>query len=624
MSGQNAGSFSGFCAPTGCEHARIRFTASYLGMTERCSSLSFDTPEAARTESRLRLLVETGLALASTNSLDRILETALDAGLQLSGARCGVFFYAPRHHGAGSAAGSYTRCKLAGIAADEFEGSQFPAIAANFNALFRKGETLRSEDIPADPRFADPRFGMAAAWAGNEQGNELRNDLGDEPIRSLLAVPVQSQSRGPFGLLVYAHGTPGRLTRESEQLVSTVAAQAALAMAHAQLHGSLRHQVSLADAARADQRITGRRLAQALEAAQLGTWSWDAVTGLVDFDERAAALFGVEAHVPLPRSELRARLLNLHDLRRAHADLKAVLAGNGSYTAEYRIASLDGSERWIAVTGNATQDAETGRATGMIGTLQDVTPRKLQESTLRTSEKLAATGRLAATIAHEINNPLEAVTNLIYLAKTDPVTPTAVCRLLETADTELARVSQIAQQTLGFYRDTTRPVSVDLNDLLRAVVNLFDRKLTGKRLQCTLDLEPGLTVVGLQGEIRQVVSNLLVNAIDASHSAGGRIRIRARARRRNGNRGVFVLISDQGSGIPHEVRPRLFTPFTTTKQSLGTGLGLWVTQGMVEKHGGSVRFRSRTAHPSGTIFRVYFPESGSPQLFAHQSAPVLQ
>ena len=269
------------------------------------------------------------------------------------------------------------------------------------------------------------------------------------------------------------------------------------------------------------------------------------------------------------------------------------------------------------------QDA-AGHPVGMIGTMQDITQRKKQEDSLRTSEKLAATGRLAATIAHEINNPLEAVTNLIYLAKTDPVTPPAVSRMLETADAELARVSQIAQQTLGFYRDTTRPVSVDLNDLLKAVVDLFERKLTGKRLHCTLDLEAGLALVGLQGEIRQVVANLLVNAIDASGAGGGQIRIRARHRRREGNHGVSVMVSDQGSGIPHHVRPRLFTPFTTTKESLGTGLGLWVTRGMVEKHGGSVRFRSRVVDPSGTVFRVYLPVSGSPQLFAPQSSPVLQ
>ena len=231
--------------------------------------------------------------------------------------------------------------------------------------------------------------------------------------------------------------------------------------------------------------------------------------------------------------------------------------------------------------------------------------RKLQEQTLRESEKLAATGRLAATVAHEINNPLEAVTNLIYLARTDREMPTHVQQLLDTADSELARVSQLAQQTLGFYRDTTRLVSIDLNKLLLDTVDLFTRKMRNKNVACTVDLEPNLVLFGLQGEIRQVFSNLLVNAIDASsHST---IHIRARRRCQHGVEGAAVVIADHGSGIPVAVRQQLFTPFVTTKESVGTGLGLWVTRGIAEKQGGSVRFRTSTDAPRGTVFRVFLP-----------------
>jgi signal transduction histidine kinase len=231
--------------------------------------------------------------------------------------------------------------------------------------------------------------------------------------------------------------------------------------------------------------------------------------------------------------------------------------------------------------------------------------RKLQEQTLRESEKLAATGRLAATVAHEINNPLEAVTNLIYLARTDREMPTHVQQLLDTADSELARVSQLAQQTLGFYRDTTRLVSMDLNKLLLDTVDLFTRKMRNKNVACTVDLEPNLVLFGLQGEIRQVFSNLLVNAIDASSRST--IHIRARHRCQRGVEGVAVVIADHGSGIPATVRQQLFTPFVTTKESVGTGLGLWVTRGIVEKQGGSVRFRTSTVAPRGTAFRTFLP-----------------
>ena len=265
----------------------------------------------------------------------------------------------------------------------------------------------------------------------------------------------------------------------------------------------------------------------------------------------------------------------------------------------------------------------------MVGTVQDITSRKTQENALRQSEKLAATGRLAATIAHEINNPLEAVTNLIYLARTDPDVPAAVQLLLETADTELARVAQIAQQTLGFYRDTTRPIEINLNELLQSVVDLFARKMVSRKITCTLDLEPDLCINGLQGEIRQVFSNLIVNAIDAFTFAAtlkpGRIHIRGRHLHGNPQAGtpdaVSILICDEGSGIPVSVRQRIFSPFFTTKLSVGTGLGLWVTRGFIEKQGGSIHFRTRTTDPSGTLFRIVLPVARPPPRTTPNSSP---
>ena len=562
-------------------------------------------PDAARTQTPARILIDTGLRLASAGTLDLIAEAALDAGWLMSGGQAGLCLYRGSEP-EGAAPPTY---KMVGTGpAGMGTGQTVPSGEAALQLLSQA--TLRSDDLSAAEfaRYA-PLLHLLPA---------------PDSVCSLLAVPIRDHEGDTLGALVFAHSAPGTFGEDPERFVKAVALQAGLAMDHLLVHQRLRQRAAEAEQARQDQRNIGRRLTQVLEAAQLGTWSWDATTGLITFDDRGAELIGVSPGIPISRNHLRDYILHPEDLHRSAADLRAVLAAGGEYSTEYRVRNAAGETRWIAANGRASTQSGHGRFTGMTGTLQDVTSRKLQEESLRTSEKLAATGRLAATIAHEINNPLEAVTNLIYLAKTDPLTPPSISRMLETADTELARVSQIAQQTLGFYRDTSRPVSVDVNELLEAVVDLFDRKLTGKRLQCTLDLEPGLHIVGLQGEIRQVVSNLLVNAIDASEATGGKIHIRTRRRRRGGDSGVSVLISDQGSGIPHHVRHRLFTPFTTTKQSLGTGLGLWVTRGMVEKHGGSVRFRSRTGFPSGTVFRVYLPESGSPQLFAHQSTPVLQ
>ncbi len=559
---------------------------------------------AAQVESRLRLLSVTAQRLAAksarsarpakpgNDALVALVDIALEAGLQLSGAAFGACLYTI----AGADGARSQRHRVIGLA-------------------------------PVTDRISPPR-----ETAGTPSRKLSANPAGflagllpsSFTVRSSMTVPLQGYPGDPLSYLVYGHLDPNVFTPEAESLVSTVAAQLSVALDNAQLADTLTRETGLVASALAAQRLTDRRLAQALEAAQLGTWNWDAATGLIDFDERGAALFGVEPHLPLSRDALRERVVYADDLHHSPVDLHDFLRTKGQYSAEYRIDAVDGVQRWIYANGRAVLSDANGEVAGLTGTVQDITERKNQEASLRTSEKLAATGRLAASIAHEINNPLEAVTNLIYLAKTDPATPSGIARLLETADGELARVSQIAQQTLGFYRDTTHPVSIDLNHLLQAVVELFDRKLLGKRLHCTLDLEPGLSVVGLQGEIRQVVSNLLVNAIDASPHSGGDIHIRGRHRRRDGCGGVSVVIADQGSGVPRYVQHRLFTPFVTTKQSTGTGLGLWVTRGMVEKHGGSVRFRSRTETPSGTVFRVYLPQSAHPRLFATHVSGILQ
>ncbi len=554
-------------------------------------------------EERLRLLIDTGLLLSSERNLDVVVQAALDAGLALCGAAHGAFVYRDQQ----SDGEPSQRYRIAGADSLHTPTSPMPRFAASLN-----GDAIhRADDITADASD-----GQNIPWGGLPPG--------ECPVRSYLRVPVRSRAGEILGVLLYGHPERGVFRAETESLVATIASQAAVAIESIRLTERLTREVAVGEAARAEQRSAERRLRQALDAVDLGTWIWNADSGLIDFDERAAELFCVQPHVPISRQRLWQEKVIEDDRKESPEDLRTVLEAGQTYAAEYRIQLEDGSLRWIAASGIQTMDETSGQVIGMTGTVQDISVRKNQEESLRQSEKLAATGRLAATIAHEINNPLEAVTNLIYLAKTDPSTPVGVERMLETADNELARVSQIAQQTLGFYRDTTKPVSIDLNELLGAVVDLFDRKLAVKRLQVTLDLEPGLMITGLQGEIRQVVSNLLVNAIDASPGGGASIRIRGQHRHRSGKDGVSVMIADGGSGIPSHVQGRLFTPFVTTKASRGTGLGLWVTRGMVEKQGGTIRFRSRTATPSGTVFRVYLPQSGTQDASGSTSTPVLQ
>jgi PAS domain S-box-containing protein len=537
-------------------------------------------------EGPLKLLVETGLMLARERDVERIVQAALDAGRQLCNAQWGAFFYTmPGPDGA-----PRPLIKLTGTAAED--PSHFPLSRVDnelIETLFGNG-TLRCADISEDVHFGrDTPFAPLIT--------------GPNAVRSYFAIPVHSASSDLLGGLLYGHPQPHIFTIGCEPLVETLAAQAAVAIDNTRLHERLRQEATEAGEVQRGKAESDRRLRQALDAAQLGTWAWDRATDNLDLDERAAQLFECEPHAPVTRSSLRERVVVEDDRGITTSNLQHAVETGGLYQAEYRVLPRDGSLCWLSARGMPTFAPDSTEVIGMVGTVQDITLRKTQENALRQSEKLAATGRLAATIAHEINNPLEAVTNLIYLVKTDPAVPSAAQHLLETADQELARVAQIAQQTLGFYRDTTRPIDIDLSDLLETVTTLFHRKLTYKRVDCTLDLAPNLHVFGLQGELRQVFSNLVVNAIDAS--LHGRITIRGRHRTINGIPGVSVLVCDEGSGIPPSIRERLFSPFFTTKSSVGTGLGLWVTRGIVEKQGGTIRFRSKSTPPTGTIFRVF-------------------
>jgi signal transduction histidine kinase len=244
--------------------------------------------------------------------------------------------------------------------------------------------------------------------------------------------------------------------------------------------------------------------------------------------------------------------------------------------------------------------------------LRDISEKTRAEEALRTSEKLAATGRLATTVAHEINNPLEAVTNYIFLAKSQPSLPDAIHQYLDEADRELRRVTLIAQQTLAFYRDTTSPVQVNLSGIVSDVLELYSRKITYKNLRVETRYDTIGEICALLGEIRRVFSHLIANAIDASPERG-KIVVHIAATRdwRDSERlGVRVTIADQGIGIPPALRPRVFEPFFSTKQMVGTGLGLWVSKSLIENHGGQIRFRS-SVRPgrTGTVFSVFLPSS---------------
>lgn len=528
----------------------------------------------------LKLLVETGLALARERSLDALVQTALDAGHTLCDAEWGAFL--STHPSSTSA--EFAPFHLTGAALKNPEAFPLHRVPRRMLVSLFHQDMMRCADISEDAHFG-PQTPFAPLTHG------------PLPAHSYFGIAVRSEDRELLGGFIFCHPSARHFLPEQEPLLEALATLTGAALDNFHIRSRMEQDKDIAD----------RRLRQALDAAQLGTWTWDRLTDLIDMDARAAELYRTPSGEPVTRSSVRDRVVLDEDQDLTRASLQHAVETGTPYRAEYRLKGEGSTSQWLTVSGIPTFAPNSREVIGMVGTVQDITLRKSQEDSLRQSEKLAATGRLAATIAHEINNPLEAVTNLIYLVKTDPAVPSFAQSMLETADQELARVAQIAQQTLGFYRDTTRPTNMDIGELIRGVVTLFQRKLTYKQIEVKLDLSPGLIIYGLQGELRQVFSNLIVNAIDASFQ--GRILIRARQIKSNGVDGVSILICDEGTGIPQNARRHLFSPFFTTKVEIGTGLGLWVTRGIVEKQGGSVRFRTNTTSPSGTIFRVFLRSS---------------
>lgn len=259
-------------------------------------------------------------------------------------------------------------------------------------------------------------------------------------------------------------------------------------------------------------------------------------------------------------------------------------------------------EKWFEVHAYPTA--------GGIGVFfHDTTLKIKAEAALRQSEKLAAVGRLASSIAHEINNPLEAITNLLFLMESDDGMQAQTRELLKAAQSELARVSHIATQTLSFHRQSARPVPVSTTEILDSVLSLSSARLSTPGVSVERPSPSNVLIHGFPGELRQLFSNLLRNALDAI-GPGGRLILRQRVstHHRTGKPGVRITIADTGHGMTRDVQSRLFEPFFSTKPATGTGLGLWVSKQIIDKHCGAIRVRS-SADPAhhGTVFTVFLP-----------------
>lgn len=281
------------------------------------------------------------------------------------------------------------------------------------------------------------------------------------------------------------------------------------------------------------------------------------------------------------------------------------------YLNEYRLRRHDGAYRHFLARAVPVRD-EAGRVRRWLGSTTDVHDQKLAEQALRRTEKLNTAAKLAASMAHEINNPLAGVTNSLYLALQDPSLNPETKGYLQTAEQELRRVAHITTQTLRFHKQSNSPTRVDVCDIVDSVLSLFRQRLANKSIHTKAECGRGAFATCFAEEIRQVVANLVSNALDAT-PIGGTLHLRVRTSRswtKQRATGVKIVVADTGHGIPPPLLDRIFEPFISTKDETGIGLGLWVSDGIVRKHGGAIRVRSRAkTQPSGTVFTVFIPST---------------
>ena len=340
--------------------------------------------------------------------------------------------------------------------------------------------------------------------------------------------------------------------------------------------------------------------------------------GVISFEENGRVRFMnaiAQKLTQWPSAEARGRQLDdvfrvVHDQTRQPlgSQLPEVLqASTAGVTKHTLLIARDGTEYMIEGSISPVLDKE-GHQDGFVSVFRDVTELRRAEASLISNEKLAVTGRLAASIAHEIHNPLDSVANLHFLLASEP-SPAKRAEYLALAQQELSRTLQISRAMLSLYRESQVPVQVNLQELIGSVLLLLDRRLRDQGVSVEQSFTQPTEVLGYPGELRQVFTNLITNAADAAGSKG-RVRIQVRpASPQEGRAGVLVEIADNGPGIASHVEKKLFQPFITTKGERGTGLGLWVSLGIVKKHGGTVRIANNTkGELQGALVRVYLPE----------------
>jgi PAS domain S-box-containing protein len=340
-------------------------------------------------------------------------------------------------------------------------------------------------------------------------------------------------------------------------------------------------------------------LMEAQQASNAAVWMFSLSDGHLHWAEGGAQVFGRPVASDAPREATVALIVD-EDRARVLQDYEQAIAAGRAFRSEFRVRWPNGEIHWLESRG--TPSAVNSRI--WRGVTIDITERKNAELALVRSEKLAAIGRLSATIAHEVNNPLEAVTNLLYLAQTEPGLSPAARDYLQRADQELARLGGIARRTLTFVRPKSSPGPVHALDVVEAVAAMFQPRCTSRSAEIRILHNGDLCLAIPADDLRQVLTNLVSNACDALPESGGCIEIELA----HADSLASIAVRDNGAGIAPENIPRIFDPFFTTKEDVGTGIGLWVTRDLVEKNGGRITLQTHGL-PDGfrTAFQVELP-----------------